>query len=195
VRCACGSKRPIISDYVTLRAAAVTVRRPHGRGDRRPEGVHVDYAPRREFRGTASTTSRTTSRFTSRSRRRQVATARAVAAPAACASGLGIEYCVLRRWWVSARIRPTIIASLPFCCWLAPAAGRSVGAHRAPHGEGRAHQLRPAPIQADAGDARALVQIAGQHQGGHAHALGLRSGIGQAAAPRGAPPPVGTSGD
>jgi hypothetical protein len=42
--CACGLQRPIISDYVTLRAAAVTVRRPHGRGDRRPEGVHVDYA-------------------------------------------------------------------------------------------------------------------------------------------------------
>jgi hypothetical protein len=36
-------QRPIISDYVTLRAAAVTVRRPHGRGDRRPEGVHVDF--------------------------------------------------------------------------------------------------------------------------------------------------------
>jgi hypothetical protein len=35
-------QRPIISDHVTWRAAAVTVRRPHGRGDRRPECVHVD---------------------------------------------------------------------------------------------------------------------------------------------------------
>jgi hypothetical protein len=36
-------QRPTISDYVTLRAAAVTVGKPHGRGDRRPEGVHVDF--------------------------------------------------------------------------------------------------------------------------------------------------------
>ena len=42
-RCACGLQRPTITDYVTLRALAVTVRRPHCRGDSRAKGVHVDY--------------------------------------------------------------------------------------------------------------------------------------------------------